>query len=128
MTNPFFDIQPDTKVDGFDIPLWKASAASQMKIDVAVNAEGKVLVLHDQYFPDYLEWIEFDATTGQMDFITAGGKIQGLGMIIHAPMSKYVSKASEVCTICLRYNEVRDMGVLPLVVRNNEGGLHERDK
>lgn len=121
MINPFANMDA-TQQQGSDIPVWQGSAASKMKIDVAVNAEGKVIVLHDQHFPDYLEWVEFDAATGQMDFITAGGKIQDLGMIIHAPMNKHVAKAQEVCTMCLRGEEVRDMGLLPLIVRNKDGG------
>lgn len=124
MTNPFFDTSTvQQQPDGSDIPVWRGSAASKMKIDVAVNAEGQVVVLHDQHFPDYLEWIEFDVTTGEMSFITAGGKIQDLGMIIHAPMNKFLAKALEVCTICVRGDNVRDMGFLPLIVRNKDGGI-----
>lgn len=123
MTNPFFDVQQSAALpDGSDVPVWKGSAASRMKIDVAVNAEGKVVVLHEQAFPDYVEWVEFDAQTGEMTFVTAGGKLQDLGMIIHPPMSKHVARAHEVCTICVRNNEIRDMGLLPLTVRNKEEG------
>jgi len=125
MTNPFFDMQPETLPDGSFSPVWPGSASSKMKIDVAVNAEGKVLVLHEKAFPDYLEWVEFDAQTGEMTFITAGGKLQDLGLIIHPPMNKHVARAHEVCTICVRNNEIRDMGLLPLTVRNkNEGDHH----
>lgn len=99
-----------------DIPLWPGSAAAKMKIDVVVNPEGKVLVLHEKPFPDYLDWIEFDLGTGEMTFITPGGKLHELGMIIHPPMDKYVALAKDVCTICVRENEIRDMGLVPLVI------------
>lgn len=123
MLNPFLDSQKaDSQPDTDDIPVWRTPAASQMKIDVAVDAEGRVLVVYDKHFPCYIEWIEFDVMTGQMDFITAGGKIQGLGMTIHAPMNKHVARALEVCLICIRHQEIRDMGIVPLVVRNKDGG------
>lgn len=123
MMNPFFDIETNnTSAENADIPVWRGSAASKMKIDVAVNGEGKVVILHEQAFPAYLEWVEFDAATGEMTFVTAGGKVQDLGMIIHAPMNKHVARALEVCTVCVRNDEIRDMGMLPLIVRNKDGG------
>lgn len=119
MSNAFFEENATPVMsDGSALPLWPQSAASQMKIDVAVNAEGNVLVLHDQPFPDYLEWIEFDVDTGVLTFITAEGKLQDLGMIIHAPMNKHLTRAKNVCTVCIRDGEVRDLGIVPLLVRS----------
>ncbi len=118
MSNGFFEQSAPVLPDGSTLPVWPQSAAAQMKIDVAVNAEGGVLVLHDKPFPDYLEWIEFDAETGEMTFITAEGKLQDLGMLIHAPMSKHVARARQVCTVCIRDGDVRDLGIVPLLVRS----------
>lgn len=114
----FFDLEGFGKTETVspDTPVWPGSAAAKMKIDVAVNPDGQVLVLHEQPFPDYLEWIEFDFDTGELTFITPGGKLHDLGMIIHAPMNKYVAAAKEVCTICIRNEEIRDMGLVPLVI------------
>lgn len=122
MLNPFSDDIVPVSVDGADIPVWSKSINDQMKVDVAVSADGKVVVLHDRPFPDYLEWVEFDARSGEMTFVTAGGKLQDLGLMIYAPMNKYVSRAMDVCVICIRNHEVRDMGLLPLVVHNLEEG------
>lgn len=114
----FFDLEGLGKTEAVspDVPVWPGSAAAKMKIDVAVNPDGQVLVLHEQPFPDYLEWIEFDFDTGELTFITPGGKLHDLGMIIHPPMNKYVAAAKEVCTICIRNEEIRDMGLVPLVI------------
>lgn len=101
-----------------DAPLWPA-AAPQMKIDVVVNRDHKIWVIHDRPFPDYLEWVEFDAECGAMTFVTAQGKLQDLGMTIHPPMDKYVRAAKEVCVMMIRDKEVRDMGVVPLTVQSH---------
>lgn len=101
-----------------DFPVLPA-AAPQMKIDVVVNRDCKVWVLHDRPFPDYLEWIEFDAETGMMTFIAAGGRMQDLGMTIHPPMDKLVREAKEVCVMMIRDKKVRDMGLVPLTVQNH---------
>lgn len=118
MINPFQDEVDFQLPDGSFSPIWPGTSANQMKIEVAVNAEGKVLVLHEKPFPDYLEWIEFDAKTGLMTFITAGGKLQELGLAIYEPMTKYVLKAKDVCVICVRSGEIRDMGLVPLTIHN----------
>jgi hypothetical protein len=114
----FFEQSVATLTDGSELPVWPHDAAAQMKIDVTVNAEGHVMVLHEQPFPDYLEWIEFDPANGEMVFITAQGKMQNLGMIIHAPMNKYVARARNICTVCIRDGVVRDLGIVPLLVRD----------
>lgn len=118
MLNPFAEELLPKAAESADIPVWPGSVAARMKVDVAVSPDGKVLVLHDQPFPSYLEWVEFDAETGEMTFVTSEGKIQGLGLTIFAPMNKHVAKAHDVCTICVRNNEIRDMGLVPMTVRN----------
>lgn len=98
------------------LPLWHDAAAT-MNIDVAVNDDGQVWVIHDKPFPSYLEWIEFDTDTRMMSFVTAQGKIQDLGMEIHAPMDEYLCEAKKVCVVMVRNNAVRDMGFVPLTVQ-----------
>ncbi|HEY0900534.1 MAG TPA: hypothetical protein VGD95_00290 [Micavibrio sp.] len=118
MSGGFFDQSSPVSPEGAELPLWVPDAAAQMKIDVTVNAEGHVMVLHDRPFPDYLEWIEFDADRGEMTFVTAEGKMQNLGMIIHAPMNRYVARARNICTVCIREGVVRDLGIVPLLVHS----------
>lgn len=103
-----------------DPPVWP-QAALTMKIDVAINKNADVWVLHDQPFPDYLEWIEFDADSKIMTFITAHGKLQDLGIPIHPPMDAVVARARRVYTVYIRDGIIRDMGLLALTVRGEAG-------
>ena len=99
------------------IPLWPAPASDKMKIDVTVNEEGRVWVIHDKPFPSFLEWIEFDRETGEIAFVTAGGKLQGLGIKIHPPMDEYVAKADQACVMMIRDEKIRDIGLVPVTVQ-----------
>lgn len=99
------------------LPLWPAATLG-MKIDVAVNEDSKIWVIHDKPFPDYLEWVEFDKEAGVLTFVTATGKIQDLGMQIHAPMDDFLAQAGEVCVLMVRDGQVRDMGRVPLTVQD----------
>lgn len=105
---------PDKKAAA-DLPLWP-DAATAVKFDVAVNDDGQIWVIHDQPFPDLIEWIEFDAEKGVMTFITPGGKLQNLGVTIHPPMTHAVAAARQVCLIMMMNGEIRDMGLVPLNV------------
>jgi hypothetical protein len=99
-------------------PVW-TPATPAMKVDVAINKDGMVWVLHDKPFPDYLEWIEFDFDTKIMTFITAGGRLQDLGIPIHPPMDENLARARSVFVMYLHEGQVRDMGKLPLIVQKN---------
>ncbi|MCB9990272.1 MAG: hypothetical protein H6867_02695 [Rhodospirillales bacterium] len=102
------------------IPLFADTAEKTMQIDVVVNKDGKVWVIYDRPFPDYLDWVEFDADTGEMTFVTMDGKLQDLGMIIHEPMNQFVAQAKKACLMMIRDGQIRDMGLVPLLVRNDK--------
>lgn len=117
-----FDFQETETVDQTidqkaDLPVWPA-ASNGMTLDIAVNPDSSIWIIHDRHFPDYLEWVEFDTKSRQITFVTAGGKIQNLGITIHPPMDAYVARATEVCVVLMRDKQIRDMGLLPLTVRH----------
>jgi hypothetical protein len=97
-------------------PVWP-EAATTMNIDVAVNSDSSVWVIHDKHFPDYIEWVEFDMESRVMTFVTAGGKIQNLGLTIHPPMDGYVARAKQVALVLFKDKEIRDFGIVPIAVR-----------
>lgn len=111
-------------VPAADLPV-HPPAASKMNIDVTVNDKSEVWVIHDQAFPDYLEWVEFDVESGVMTFVTPGGKIQDLGLTIHPPMSNYVARAKDVCAIWVQDKEICDINLVPLTVRYNVRNVKE---
>jgi hypothetical protein len=111
----FESVSPATMDD--DSPILPP-AASKMKIDVAVNKDSRVWVIHDKPFPAYLEWVEFDVETGTMTFVTKGGRLQELGLKIHHPMDDYVAQANQVCVVWLEEGQIRDIGLVPMTVRD----------
>lgn len=100
-------------------PLWH-DAVSGMTVDIAMNKDGMVWVLHDRPFPDLVEWAEFDRHGHILTFITRGGKLQNLGIPIHPPMHDALVKAKGVYIMLVQDGEIRDMGLLPLVTRKDK--------
>jgi hypothetical protein len=97
-------------------PVWTDATAS-MKVDVAINKDGLVWILHDRPFPDIVEWVEFDIDSKIMTFITYGGKLQNLGISIHPPMDEKIARARSVFVMQVQNGEIRDMGRLPLITQ-----------
>jgi len=92
--------------------------ADQIKVDLVLNEKGRIWVLHDRPFPDVLEWIEFDADTNDLTFVTAKGKIQNLGIVIPRSFRKYIKRANFLNTMQINGDKIEDAGIIPLVSRD----------
>lgn len=99
-----------------DIPVFKPLAAT-MNVDLVMNPDSKVWILHDKPFPDILMWVEYDIDVASLTLVYRNGKIQELGMKIHAPMRKYLRSARQLFTMRLEGEQIVDTYVRPLLVR-----------
>ena len=99
-----------------EIPVFK-SLASTMNVDLLLNPDSKVWILHDKAFPDILMWVEYDVDSASLTLVYRNGKVQALGMKIHAPMRKYLRSARQVFTMRLENEKIVDTYILPLLVR-----------
>ncbi len=87
--------------------------------ELIVNADGNAAVLYNQPLPEEIDWVEYDMDLALLTFVTYSGKIQGLGMTIHKPFRKYLSKAGEIMLIYMEDSKIpKDMYPAKLVVRN----------
>ncbi|MDD3020323.1 MAG: hypothetical protein PHX61_04990 [Alphaproteobacteria bacterium] len=87
--------------------------------ELMVNADGDAAVLYNQPLPEEIDWVEYDMDLALLTFVTYGGKVQGLGMKIHKPFRKYLSKAKEIMLIYMEDAKIpRDIYTAKLVVRN----------
>ncbi len=87
--------------------------------ELMVNADGDAAVLYNQPLPEEIDWVEYDMDLALLTFVTYDGKVQGLGMKIHKPFRKYLSKAQEIMLIYMEDAKIpRDIYTAKLVVRN----------
>ncbi len=96
------------------------SLASMMEVELAVNPDGKAMVIITRNVPLTYWWAEYDVDLKQLYFITVRGQIQGLGMIIHPPFEENMMEAKDLQIV--QFNKVtgKTMGlpyIVPLVVR-----------
>ncbi|OIN87222.1 MAG: hypothetical protein AUJ12_02885 [Alphaproteobacteria bacterium CG1_02_46_17] len=87
--------------------------------ELMVNADGDAAVLYNQLLPEEIDWVEYDMDLALLTFVTYSGKVQGLGMKIHKPFRKYLSKAGEVMLIYMEDSKIpKDMYSAKLIIRN----------
>lgn len=107
--------------DGFGQPVIHLpihpSLASWMKVDLVINPDSKVWLLHDKRFPDIVMWAEYDVDSASLTLVMRDGKTQDLGMKIHPPMRKYLRAARQLFTVLLKDEKIADTYILPLLVR-----------
>lgn len=111
------DSVKNTHAEGLDAPVF-SDLASQMNVDLVVNDDGSVWLLHDKPFSDFLRWVEYDAADNKVTIVTQQGRVQDLGMVIPAPMIPAFLKARDICIAQLRNKKIHDMYILPFLARD----------
>lgn len=99
-----------------EIPVFRPLATT-MNVDLVMNPDSKVWILHDKPFPDILMWVEYDIDAATLTLVYRNGKVQELGIKIHAPMRKYLRSARQLFTMRLEGEQIVDTYVRPLLVR-----------
>jgi hypothetical protein len=93
----------------------EGSLLSMMAIDVAINSEAKLCILHDRPFPAALDHIEFDHATGDLYFVGYDGSVRNLGM--PAPQNCRARMARAQCAHMMMITEQKGFMVVPVLHR-----------
>ena len=94
------------------------SLASRGNAELVVKDDGMAMVLFDTTLPDAVHWVEYDMDLDSLTFVTWRGAIFSLGMKIHRPFRKYLSKRHEIYLIEMDQGKTTKMvDVVPLVTR-----------
>lgn len=112
----FFPDFADTKKPDPDSPVY-LSLMSMMKVDLVISPESDVWMLHDQPLPEVMKWVEYDQDLQTLTLVSLSGKVQDFGMRVPPAMQKYMKRATKIYAIHQGENEIKDMTVVPLLVR-----------
>ena len=75
------------------------SLASRGGVQLIVKDDGMTMVMFESTLPDAVHWVEYDADVDSLTFVTWRGAIFSLGIKIHRPFRKYLSKRHEIYLI-----------------------------
>ncbi len=92
---------------------------TQMKVDLAVSPESDVWMIYEKPLPEIMKWVEYDIELQTLTLVSLSGKVQDFGMKVPAPMKKYMARATQIYAVHQGQNEINDMSVVPLVVRDS---------
>lgn len=107
----------DKKVNP-DFPVYP-SLMSQMKVDLAISPESDVWMIYEQPLPEIMKWIEYDVDLETLTLVSLSGKVQDFGMKVPPAMKKYMRRAKQIYAVHQGEENVKDMSVVPLVVRES---------
>lgn len=99
-----------------DLPLRRPMAA-EMHVELVVNDDAEVWVLHDRPFPAILQWAEYDEENNSLSFVTHDGKTQELGIIIPETIADILLDARTLYALYMPEGKIADMGIVPIMVR-----------
>lgn len=91
--------------------------AESMKVTLVANSESKLWLIHDRPFNDIVVWAEYDIDSASLSLIMRDGRVQPLGMTIHAPARKVMRQTRQLFTMLVKDEQVLDTYILPLLVR-----------
>ena len=94
------------------------SLASRGEVELVVKDDGMSMVLFDTTLQDAVHWVEYDMDIDSLTFVTWKGAIFSLGMKIHKPFRKYLSRRNEIYLIEMdQAKTMKMMDMVPLIVR-----------
>jgi hypothetical protein len=96
------------------------SLLSLMAIDVTINSEAKLCILHDRPFPAALERIEFDHKTGDLHFVGRDGSDRNLGMPVPGSCRERMCRAHCAHMLLITDRTSADFKIVPVVHRKQE--------
>jgi hypothetical protein len=99
-------------------PVLPSIISGDRDAELVVNVDSQAAILYNKPLPEDIDWAEYDIDLSMLTFVTNKGKIQGLGMKVHKPFRKYLSKADEIMLIYMQDSKI-PMSFVPvkLVVR-----------
>ena len=90
----------------------------EMAVNICVDDPQHVYVFHDQPFKHELSWIEYDVTSGKIDFIMEDGDLRNFGIAVERNIGKYLQNNHVVCVAYTDFKNVISDIVLPLVTHH----------
>ncbi len=94
---------------------------SPLKVEVAINDDGRVILFHNKVFRNDLSWLEFDLGTSELDFILDGGIVRDFGMPLDRSVSKHMHNSHQILTVLLdeETGDAKEGQYIPLILHKD---------
>jgi hypothetical protein len=90
------------------------SIMAEMGIDIGVNTEGRVLVLHEQHFQSPVIKLEYQQDNGHLGFMMEDGTIRDFGMPAPPSIQNSLAKAEQAYLLLVENNKIAGYHQVPV--------------
>lgn len=91
---------------------------TEMRCGMFTNAEGEILIVHDQEITSPIQWIEYDEVDDSFSLIHENGHIQPLGLQLNQKMKANLLHASEVTLAHLADKKIKSSQTVVFLVKS----------
>lgn len=99
-----------------DIPVLP-DLAGKMPVDLLVNENCDVYLLHGSVLAEPVKWAEYDIDDRRVTLVYLSGKQQGLGITVPDEMQDYMQDGKLLTLLHVQDDAIKDYGMVPLIVR-----------
>lgn len=101
--------------------VYGATEDKPLKVEVAINDDGRVILFHNKVFKSDLSWLEFDLQTSKLDFILDGGDMRDFGLPLDKSVSKHMHNTHQVLTVLLDEDtgDAKEGQYIPLILHQS---------
>jgi hypothetical protein len=97
----------------------KAFDENGLKLDLLVNAEARIIIMHNRPFRRRLSWIEFNLNSSKLDFVMSDGKVRDLfGLPVDPQIAAYMQNAYQILMVLVNdeTGEPEEGFFVPLII------------
>ena len=90
----------------------------EMRCSILSNANGDIVILHDQPLTSEIQWVEFDITNLQLNLVHEDGTNQNLGIAIEPKMAANLKNGTVVQLALLQNEEFKSVYKTTIVIQD----------
>ena len=102
----------------YDLPVLPA-LNTKMTVNLIVGQDHQLVIVHDEYLPYVLKWIEYDEQNKTASFVSESGAMQPLGFAVQDNIIPYIETHDDVAVIMRKNETVGSFRIVPLIKNNN---------
>lgn len=102
----------------YDLPVLPA-LNTKMNVNLIVGQDHQLVIVHDEYLPYVLKWIEYDEQNKVASFVSETGAVQPLGFTVQDDIVPYIETHDDVAVIMRKDGTVGSFRIVPLIKNNN---------
>lgn len=89
-----------------------------MKVEITVNQDSDVWLLHDAPLSNLVKWVEYDCQQNRVMLVVVSGQYQDIGIVIPDPMRPLLRSARQIFIMQVRDGDIVDFSMVPLIARD----------